>query len=164
MLAIVAGWIALTINRNWRTGVLLSLAAHEAPSPSEPRVPSSWLLGYVGRPLALAAGSPHGQSDSKWGYRARVLALVFTFIFLIFPDEIAPRIAFYTETLNPNSSASEVGNRAWTYPIRNLLDALSGSHWAAGNGIGTASWGGQYVAKIIEQPHSIYGWKQAMEF
>jgi hypothetical protein len=81
-----------------------------------------------------------------------VLALGFTFIFLIFPDEIAPRMAFYTESLNPNSSASEVGNRAWTYPIRNLLSALSAPHWVVGNGIGTASLGGQYVAKIIGQP------------
>ena len=67
----------------------------------------------------------------------------------MFPDEIAPRIAFYTETLNPSSSAYEVSSRAWDYPIKNLLGAFDNPHWVVGNGIGTASLGGQYVAKII---------------
>jgi hypothetical protein len=81
-----------------------------------------------------------------------VLAIGFTLIFVIFPKEIAPRIAFYTESLNPNSDASEVGNRAWSYPIRNLLGALSEPNWIVGSGIGTASLGGQYVAKLIGRP------------
>jgi hypothetical protein len=81
-----------------------------------------------------------------------VLAIGFTLIFVIFPEEIAPRIAFYTESLNPNSDASEVGNRAWSYPIRNLLGALSEPNWIVGSGIGTASLGGQYVAKLIGRP------------
>jgi hypothetical protein len=80
---------------------------------------------------------------------AIVAALGFTAIFLLFPDEIAPRIAFYAETLNPNSSAYEINNRAWDYPIRNLLGAFDNPHWVVGNGIGTASLGGQYVAKLI---------------
>ncbi len=81
-----------------------------------------------------------------------VLAIGFTLIFVIFPEEIAPRIAFYTESLNPNSDASEIGNRAWSYPIRNLLGALSEPNWIVGSGIGTASLGGQYVAKLIGRP------------
>ena len=81
-----------------------------------------------------------------------VLAIGFTLIFVIFPEEIAPRIAFYTESLNPNSDASEVGNRAWSYPIRNLMGALSEPNWIVGSGIGTASLGGQYVAKLIGRP------------
>jgi hypothetical protein len=71
-------------------------------------------------------------------------------VFLLFPDEIAPRMAFYTETLNPNSSASELGGRAWDYPIRNLQGAFIGGNWVLGNGIGTASLGGQYVAKLLK--------------
>jgi hypothetical protein len=76
-------------------------------------------------------------------------AFAFAFVFLLFPDEIAPRMAFYTETLSPNSSAYEVNYRAWDYPIRNLLDAFNTPNWVLGNGIGTASLGGQYVAKLI---------------
>jgi hypothetical protein len=76
-------------------------------------------------------------------------ALGLALIFLLFPDEIAPRIAFYSETLNPNSSAYEVSTRAWDYPIRNLLGAFDDPHWILGNGIGTASLGGQYVAKLL---------------
>ena len=82
---------------------------------------------------------------------AIVSALGFVLIFLIFPDEIAPRVAFYTETLDPNSSASEIGHRSWEYPIRNLLGAFDGPNWIFGNGIGTASLGGQYVAKLLGQ-------------
>lgn len=78
-------------------------------------------------------------------------ALGFALIFLLFPDEIAPRIAFYTETLNPNSSASEIGNRSWDYPIRNLMGVFDGANWVWGNGIGTASLGAQYVAKLLGQ-------------
>jgi len=83
---------------------------------------------------------------------AIVAAIGFTLIFLLFPDEIAPRMAFYTETLNPNSSASEVTNRSWDYPIRNLMSVFEGEHWMFGNGIGTASLGGQYVARILGKP------------
>jgi hypothetical protein len=73
-------------------------------------------------------------------------------IFLLFPDEVAPRMAFYTETLNPNSSASELGNRSWDYPIKNLEGAFEGQNWVLGNGIGTASLGGQYVARLLKTP------------
>jgi hypothetical protein len=78
-------------------------------------------------------------------------AIGFALIFLLFPDEIAPRMAFYTETLDPNSSASELGSRSWDYPIRNLVGAFDGPNWVLGNGIGTASLGGQYVAKLLKQ-------------
>jgi hypothetical protein len=81
-----------------------------------------------------------------------VSALGLTAILLIFPEEAAPRIAFYMETLNPESSAFEVGTRTWDYPMGGLISALEQPHWLAGNGIGTASLGGQYVAKILHQP------------
>jgi hypothetical protein len=80
---------------------------------------------------------------------AIVAAFGFAAIFLLFPAEIAPRVAFYAETLNPNSSAYEGNNRAWDYPIRNLVGAFDNPNWLLGNGIGTASLGGQYVAKLI---------------
>ncbi len=79
-------------------------------------------------------------------------ALGLAAILLIFPEEAAPRIAFYMETLDPNSSAFEVGTRTWDYPMSGLISALNEPHWLAGNGIGTASLGGQYVAKILGKP------------
>ncbi len=85
----------------------------------------------------------------RWAFIAG--AIGFALIFLLFPNEIAPRMAFYTETLNPNSSASELGSRAWDYPIRNLLSVFDGPNWLWGNGTGTASLGGQYVARLLGQ-------------
>jgi hypothetical protein len=82
---------------------------------------------------------------------AIMAAIGFALIFLLFPDEIAPRMAFYTETLNPYSSASELGNRSWDYPIQNLMGVFEGPNWVLGNGIGTASLGRQYVALVLHQ-------------
>ena len=56
---------------------------------------------------------------------AIALCLGLALIFLLFPSEIAPRIAFYMETLNPNSSAYEVSSRAWDYPIKQSCSAPS---------------------------------------
>jgi hypothetical protein len=81
-----------------------------------------------------------------------VSAIAFAAILLLFPDEIAPRIAFYLETLDPSSSAFEVGNRTWSYPISGLLGALEQPTWLTGIGTGTASLGTQYVAKIMKAP------------
>jgi hypothetical protein len=111
--------------------------------------------------LILAAGFLWG---APWRWRQahrmikaiRRIAIVgtigFALLFILFPEAIAPRVAFYTETLDPSSSASEVENRAWDYPIRNLIGIFDNDNWVFGNGIGTASLGGQYVAKIIGQP------------
>ncbi|MFZ3380941.1 MAG: hypothetical protein WA211_05830 [Candidatus Acidiferrales bacterium] len=79
-------------------------------------------------------------------------ALGLTAILLIFPEEAAPRVAFYMETLDPNSSAYEVGTRTWDYPMGGLISAIEQPHWLVGNGLGTASLGGQYVAKILGKP------------
>ena len=49
----------------------------------------------------------------------------------------------------PSSSASELQNRTWDYPIRNLLGAFSYERWPYGYGIGTTSLGTQYVARIF---------------
>jgi hypothetical protein len=107
--------------------------------------------------LAFLWGAPWRWQQAHRMIKAIRSALIFggigvALIFLLFPDEIAPRMAFYTETLNPNSSASELGNRAWDYPLRNFLGAFDGANWVLGNGIGTASLGGQYVAKLLKEP------------
>lgn len=73
-------------------------------------------------------------------------------ILFLFPQEAGSRIAYYTETLLPDSSAYQMGDRTWDYPIKNLLSVFNDPNWFLGNGIGTASLGGQYVAKLIGKP------------
>jgi len=76
-------------------------------------------------------------------------AIGFALLLFLFPQEAGSRIEYYTETLLPGSSAYELENRSWDYPLRNLADAFNRPNWVLGNGIGTASLGGQYVAKAI---------------
>ena len=86
-----------------------------------------------------------------------VAALGLAALILVFPDEAGSRIAFYAETLLPSSSASEVQNRAWNYPIANLMGAFSQPNWLLGNGLGTASLGSQYVSKLLgERPLTLW--------
>jgi hypothetical protein len=68
---------------------------------------------------------------------------------LLFPQAVGSRLAFYTETLNPYSSASELLSRGWTYPISNFLAVFQNPSWILGNGIGTASVGTQYVSRFL---------------
>jgi hypothetical protein len=81
-----------------------------------------------------------------------VAALGFAAVLLVFPEQAGTRIAFYTETLSPSSSAYEGTWRAYGYPLENLMKALSAPNWVLGNGIGVASLGRQYVAEVLKQP------------
>jgi hypothetical protein len=82
---------------------------------------------------------------------AIIMALALASLALLFPKEIGSRWAYYSETLDPRSTASELTNRTWDYPIRNLMLSFSTPHWLMGYGTGTASLGAQYVAKIFKQ-------------
>ncbi len=82
---------------------------------------------------------------------AVIAALAVASMALVFPKEIGGRWAFYSETLDPRSTASELVGRIWDYPIYNMKLALSEPHWVMGYGTGTASLGAQYVAKIFKQ-------------
>ena len=80
-------------------------------------------------------------------------ALALAALIFLFPEDAGSRMAYYVETLNPNSSAYDAGNRSWDYPIDNLIYAFTRPNWVLGNGIGTASLGAQYVAKVLgERP------------
>lgn len=110
--------------------------------------------------LALAVGFLWG-APWRWRQAHRLVkavrrsfiigALGLTAILLIFPEEAGSRMAYYTETLSPKSSAYQLENRAWDYPIEALLQSIERPNWMVGNGIGTASLGTQYVAKLIGQ-------------
>ena len=98
----------------------------------------------------------------RWGQAHRLVksmrtsavfaTLGLAILIFFFPSAANSRWAFYSQTLTPGSSAYELSNRAWTYPMQNLADAFSEPHWAVGNGIGTASLGMQYVSKLLGKP------------
>ena len=67
----------------------------------------------------------------------------------VFPKELGSRLAIYSETLMPNSSASELVNRTKTYPLQELSKAFDHVDWPYGYGIGTCTLGTQYVARIL---------------
>jgi hypothetical protein len=68
---------------------------------------------------------------------------------VVFPEQLASRLAIYSETLDPSSPTSELASRTGNYPLQNLLLAFEYPEWPYGYGIGTASLGGQYVARIM---------------
>ncbi|HXJ17808.1 MAG TPA: hypothetical protein VNM68_11520 [Candidatus Polarisedimenticolia bacterium] len=108
--------------------------------------------------LVLSVGFLWGTSG-RWQQAHRMVrglrracmagALALAAILLIFPNEAGSRIAFYTQTLLPSSPAYQLSNRTWDYPIMNLKLAFTDPNWLLGNGIGTASLGTQYVAKVL---------------
>lgn len=112
--------------------------------------------------LAFMWGAPWRQRQAHRALKSVRRSLLVAgaslaiFIFL-FPEQAGSRIDYYTETLMPSSSAYQLGNRTWTYPLENLQGAFSRPHWIMGNGIGTASLGMQYVAKLTHtQPPDLW--------
>ena len=67
----------------------------------------------------------------------------------IFPKELGSRLAIYSETLMPNSAASELVQRTQTYPLQQLGFAFDHPRWPYGYGTGTCTLGGQYVIRIM---------------
>jgi hypothetical protein len=71
---------------------------------------------------------------------------------VIFPEQVNSRLAIYSETLSPYSTASELAYRTREYPLRNFLAAFETPRWMYGYGTGTASLGIQYVSRILHAP------------
>lgn len=87
------------------------------------------------------------------GWSAAIAAVGLSLAVILYPQEVGSRVAFYTETLNPFSTAYALKYRTVTYPIQNLTTAFDDPNWMFGNGTGTASLGLQYVARLL---HSSY--------
>jgi hypothetical protein len=85
------------------------------------------------------------------------IVLGIALLFFLFPEALLSRVAFYTETLSPSSSASQLQNRTWDYPVQNVLGAFSYERWPYGYGIGTCSLGVQYVAKFFHAKPPVIG-------
>ena len=115
---------------------------------------------FVFAPAVIWGASWFGEQRLRV-LRAIVRAAIFvtiavTILVSIFPEEVASRLAIYTETLSPGSSASEFGVRSWNYPLQNFAAAFDYPRWAYGYGTGTASLGGQYVTRIMHaQPMNV---------
>jgi hypothetical protein len=117
-----------------------------------------WTLGtaMVFAPAVIWGASWAGQN------RLRVLrairraavfvAIAFSILVGIFPEEVSSRVAIYAETLSPYSPQSELGFRTQVYPLQNFVAAFNFPRWPYGYGIGTASLGGQYVTRIMHAP------------
>jgi hypothetical protein len=85
------------------------------------------------------------------------IALGLGLLFFIFPEALLSRVAFYTETLTPGGSASELQTRTWDYPLTNFLGAFGYDRWPYGYGIGTTSLGTQYVARFFNAKPPVVG-------
>jgi len=77
------------------------------------------------------------------------IAPAFTMLLVIFPGALLDRLAVYSETMSPTSSASELTHRARDYPLEAFLGAFSYDRWPYCFGIGTTALGTQYVARIF---------------
>ena len=114
-----------------------------------------WSLGssFVAA-LAFIWGAPWRQGQALRVLRTlqrTVLGVALAIVVLLFtfPDALLNRLAVYSETLDPRSSASELTHRVRDYPLQNFLAAFSYERWPYGYGIGTISLGGQYVSRFF---------------
>jgi hypothetical protein len=112
----------------------------------------------AGNALVVSAaflwGAPWRQGEARHVLRTiqrglLVVGLALVVMMTIFPDQIASRFAIYSETLSPNSSASELAFRARDYPLKNFMLAFEHPNWLTGYGIGTCTLGTQYVSRIL---------------
>jgi hypothetical protein len=80
----------------------------------------------------------------------------------LFPTAIGANYAFYSETLDPSSSATQLQFRAIDYPLGNLEKVFEHDKWPYGYGTGTSSLGLQYVSKLLgQEPPNVWvesGW------
>jgi hypothetical protein len=112
--------------------------------------------------VAFIWGAPWRQREVirvlRTAQRAALgIALGLGLLFFIFPEALLSRVAFYTETLTPGGSASELQTRTWDYPLMNFLGAFGYERWPYGYGIGTTSLGTQYVARFFKAKPPVIG-------
>ena len=114
-----------------------------------------WTLGStIVASIAFVWGAPWRQGEALRVVRAlqrASLGVVLAVVILLFtyPDAFLGRLAVYSETLDPRSSAGELVHRSRDYPLKNFLAAFDYPRWPYGYGIGAISLGGQYVSRFF---------------
>ncbi len=112
--------------------------------------------------VAFIWGAPWRQKEATRVMRSiqRVVllgGLAMIILSAIFPEHVNSRLAIYSETLSPYSTASELAFRTRDYPLKNFMAAFTTPRWIEGYGTGTASLGIQYVARILHAPNTGVG-------
>jgi hypothetical protein len=150
-----SGYLLLRHKRGRALAFLVLAATAAALALCSSRGVVLWSAGsaLVGA-LAFVWGAPWREREVvrvlRGVQRAAIgIALGIALLFFVFPEALLSRVAFYTETLSPSSSASQLQERAWTYPLANFLGAFGYERWPYGYGIGTNSLGAQYVARFF---------------
>ena len=69
----------------------------------------------------------------------------------VFPNTIGGNWLFFSETLSVNGEGSQLTERSWNYPVRNLLGAFEEGDLLIGHGTGMSSLGMQYVSRFLNQ-------------
>jgi hypothetical protein len=115
------------------------------------------LMSFLALGGGFLWGAPWRQRQAHRMIKAVRNSLIFgatglVLILFLFPKEAGSRVEYYAETLLPGGSSYQLEDRTWDYPIQNLLSVFHQPNWALGNGIGTASLGVQYVAKLTGTP------------
>jgi hypothetical protein len=100
-------------------------------------------------------GAPWRQREAIRMFRAiqrtcLLIGMGLIVLLTIFPKELGSRMAIYSETLMPDSPASELIKRTQTYPLQQLELAFEHPRWPYGYGTGTCTLGGQYVVRIMK--------------
>jgi len=116
-----------------------------------------FLWGLINLTVVVGAflwGAPWRQREVVRVLRAVLraglgVALAVMLLLVVFPEALLGRLAVYSETLSPSSSASELAHRARDYPLQNFIGAFTYERWPYGYGIGTTALGTQYVARIF---------------
>ena len=103
---------------------------------------------------AFLWGAPWRQGEARRVLRTIQRSLLAVGLALLvmmtcFPDQVASRLAIYSETLSPDSPMSELTFRARDYPMKNFLLAFEYERWPYGHGIGTCTLGVQYVSRLL---------------
>ena len=99
-------------------------------------------------------GAPWRQREAMRVLRAiqrtsLLIGVGLILLLTVFPEELGSRIAIYSETLMPDSPASELVQRTQTYPLKQLGYAFDFPRWPYGYGLGTCTLGVQYVIRIM---------------
>lgn len=119
------------------------------------------LVSAVVLVAAILWGSGRGAGQLIRAGKAIRLAVTFAALALLFmtflyPDAIKARWALYSETLTPGAAKSELGYRAWDFPVHAVQSVFTQPNWEFGNGIGAVSLGTQYVSAVLGTPKPWY--------